>query len=501
MGRKLLCCLLMLAFVVPVALLNTQPANAQQKVPKFDQGKCQFDVPKSLKVVCGTLTVLEQHDVTDGPTIKLAVAIFKAAKTTKPKSDPILYLDGGPGGHTLEAATFRYFDAFAGFAQDRDFIMFDQRGVGFSEPALDCPETTKAINDNLGKQLTTKDQQALSDKALVDCHARLVKAGINLAAYNSAETAADVEDLRVALGYKSWNLYGISYGTRLALTVMRDYPDGLRSVILDSTVPLQVDLYSKIPEDANRAFNVFFDACLKSLACNGAFPNLNKVFYDLVARLDTNPATLSVKDPYTGKTRKVLLDGDTYVNILYHALYSIQVIIILPKMIWQAHNSDFRLMELIMSKGKVEPSSVSEGMYFSVQCGEEVSFDDRDTLTNATTKFPKLASAFDMANYYDICQDWNVPQRPAIEKKAVTSAVPTLVLAGEYDPITPPGWGYLASQTLKHSYYLQFPGVGHGVSIGDTCPYRVTQSFLKDPSIRPDIGCMSFMGDPVFITK
>jgi pimeloyl-ACP methyl ester carboxylesterase len=379
--------------------------------------------------------------------------------------------------------------------------MFDQRGVGFSEPALDCPETTKAINDNINKQLTTADRRALNNQALEDCHTRLVKAGVNLAAYNSAENAADVEDLRVALGYKAWNLYGISYGTRLALTVMRDFPDGVRSVILDSTLPLQVDLYSKIPADADRAFKVFFQACLDSRPCNAAYPNLDKAFYELVAKLDKNPVTINAKNPYTGKTRKVLVDGDIYVNILYEALYSTDVIIILPQMIWQAHNANFKLMERIMGAGKAEPSSVSEGMYFSVQCAEQVSFDERITLENATKQYPKLGNAFDMASYYDICQTWNVPQRPDIEKKAVTSDIPTLVLAGEYDPITPPGWGYLASQTLKHSFYLVFPGVGHGVSIGDVCPYRVTQSFLKDPSVRPDIGCMSVMAQPRFITK
>src|SRR5437870_2996572 len=124
MLRKILCCLLIITFVGLSTMLNPQTADAQQKVPRFDLNKCPFTASKSVKVVCGTLTVLEQHDVTDGPTIKLAVAVFKA-KSTKPKADPILYLDGGPGGHTLEAAMYRYEDAFAGFAQDRDFVMFD----------------------------------------------------------------------------------------------------------------------------------------------------------------------------------------------------------------------------------------------------------------------------------------------------------------------------------------------------------------------------------------
>ena len=138
-------------------------------------------------------------------------------------------------------------------------------------------------------------------------------------------------------------------------------------------------------------------------------------------------------------------------------------------------------------------------MYYSVQCSEEISFDDKTVLVGATNAFPKMGGAFDMANYYDVCQQWNVPARPDVENKPVTSAAPTLILSGEYDPITPPSWGYIASQTLRHSFYLVFPGVGHGVSVGDICPFKVTEAFFTDPSIRPQLDCMSAMHEPDFI--
>src|SRR5262249_11696499 len=143
----------------------------------------------------------------------------------------------------------------------RDFIFFDQRGTGYSQPELTCPERDALAPTLLAGALS--DEQ--STQAIVDafqrCRDRLGVQGVDLAAYNSAASAADVNDLRLALGYSQLNLYGDSYGTRLALTVMRDFPQAVRSVVLDSTYPLEVNLYTALAPNAERAFNALFDAC------------------------------------------------------------------------------------------------------------------------------------------------------------------------------------------------------------------------------------------------
>src|SRR5450432_4004733 len=315
-GRRLLSTAAMLA--VSGAFLIPQVASAQQgatTVPHYDSTPCQFDGADQFKVDCGMLTVLEDRSQPNGPTIQVAVAVFHALGHN-PKPDPIIYLDGGPGIHTLDLAAYTFHDPFSGFARNRDFIMFDQRGVGLSQPVLDCPETTQALDSTVAADLTSKERQAADDQALAECHDRLVKAGVNLAAYNTAENAADVNDLRLALGYKSWNLYGISYGTRLALTIMRDFPDGIRSVILDSTLPLQVDLYAKLPGNADRAFQVFFQGCLKEASCNAAYPELDKVFYTLVDKLNKTPVIIHARQRSgrTVTTRDVKIDGDLFIQ-------------------------------------------------------------------------------------------------------------------------------------------------------------------------------------------
>jgi len=172
----------------------------------------------------------------------------------------------------------------------------------------------------------------------------------------------------------------------------------------------------------------------------------------------------------------------------------------LPKIIWDSSKSNFDIMTRAMGGTTVQQEFESVGMYYSVNCAEEADFDTLDTLENADKNFPKLDHVFNMVNYYTVCKNWDVKPAPPIERQPVTSAIPTLILSGEYDPITPPSYGYLASQTLRHSFLFQFPGVGHGVSIAERCPYDVTLAFLDNPTMRPDIGCVSFMQEPEFLT-
>ena len=165
----------------------------------------------------------------------------------------------GPGGDALEIVPLVFADRFAPFLADRDFIMFDQRGTGFSEPSLACPETLELAFETIELELTDEESRTLSLEALNECRDRLAADGIDFTAYNSAENAADVNDLRIAMGYEEWNLYGISYGTRLAQTVVRDYPEGIRSIILDSAYPIESNLLTETPANLDRALTELFD--------------------------------------------------------------------------------------------------------------------------------------------------------------------------------------------------------------------------------------------------
>ncbi len=471
---------------------------------EFEATACEFAVPPGRDVECGFLTVPEnRNDVANGRTVRLHVAVF-ASDSANPAPDPIIYLEGGPGGDALETVPLVFEMRFAPFLADHTFIMFDQRGTGYSEPSLACPEMVDLTLDTLDDDLTLEEGQALTLEALTECRDRLLADDVDLTAYNSAESAADVADLRVALGYDEWNLYGISYGTRLAQTIVRDYPEGIRSVILDSSYPLAANLQTETAVNADRALSVFFAGCDADEACAAAYPDLAQVFADLVDELNAEPVSVEVFNLADGQQYDALVDGDTLVGLLFQALYSVELTPIMPKLIYDVRDGRTNDLVTILSSLLVQQEFASQGMQLSVQCNEEISFSTPGEFTPAPN-FPYLNPLFEASAVtgqfgFAVCDLWQAGQADAIENEPVTSDIPTLILAGEYDPITPPSWGESVGEQFSNSYYFEFPGVGHGASVSGDCPLGITLEFVADPTAAPDAACIADMGAPVFVT-
>jgi pimeloyl-ACP methyl ester carboxylesterase len=330
----------------------------------------------------------------------------------------------------------------------------------------------------------------LGNAVLLECRNRLIGEGVNLAAYNSAENAADLNDLRLALGIDKWNLYGISYGTRLALTAMRDFPEGLRSVVIDSVVPLQSNLYAELPANGARAFGALFDACAADATCGVDFPDLRAVFFDLVDRLDENPMTFPVK-LQSGQETEMLLNGDGFMGIVFQSLYATPVIPYLPRLIDEVRDGNYSLAAALQSAFLEQLEHVSFGMHYSVQCEEEAPFGTLDDLRASVAQYPEY-SLFAGTGIFDLCRAWGTPAAEPVENQPVTSDVPTLVLSGQLDPITPPSWGELAAQTLSNGFYFELPNAGHGASLtGGDCPRDLVLEFFGDPASRPDATCLT----------
>ncbi|NJK78908.1 MAG: alpha/beta hydrolase [Chloroflexaceae bacterium] len=346
--------------------------------------------------------------------------------------------------------------------------------------------------------------------SLLKCRNRLGREDVNLRAYNSAANAADVEDLRRALGYAQINLYGISYGTRLALTVMRDYPEGLRSVVLDSTYPPNVDLYAEMPSNTVRAFNQIFVGCAANAVCSANYPNLETDFYRLIADLNEDPLVLSFSE-FGGGVR---ISGDDLIGIFFLSLYDTELIPMLPLVIDSTAKQNYEPLQILMlwsllrgfQADTMQPFDVdgfSEGMYYSVLCREEMPFTTEDAVEAAAAARPEVEKYFVEGFDLDMimCRIWKAGESGAIENQAVVSDVPTLVLAGDYDPITPPQWGQIAAETLSNGYYYEFPGFGHGVSVSGACPEGITRAFIANPSQAPDTSCMAGLTGANFQTE
>lgn len=482
---------------------TTTTSTATAGTSRFVEGRCEFDKPAGYDVECGWLIAPEDHSNPDnGETVQLHVAVFKTRAEGAP-DDPIVYLEGGPGGDALEAVPFTFAQAFAPFLDNRDFIMFDQRGTGFSKPSLACPETVELAFEQLDDDLTIAEVQAAEYQALEECKARLVEEA-DLSFYNSAASAADLADLRVALGYEEWNLLGISYGTRLALTTMRDHPEGIRSVILDSTYPPEVSLPGELGANAGRAFREFFDSCATDAECSTEFPDLESRFHDLVDDLDADPVMITLLDVFTLDEHDALLKGDGLIGLLFQSLYSNELIPILPGLIADAEEGDFQSLELLLANFFANIEFISVGQTFSVQCSEEFPFSDPADfdLSGLDPYVRRLVEAGTNTGPFalEICELWDVDPAAPVENEPVTSPIPTLVLAGQFDPITPPSWGLRVSQNLANGTFFEFPGLGHGTSIADPCPLSIARAFLDDPRSQPESSCIDEMEGPDFVT-
>ena len=448
--------------------------QARHAPSAFQETHCPFPLGRGLvegqDVKCGFLTVPEDHSHLQGATIRLAVAIFKTPDP-HPAPDPLLILGGGPGDAQLvNTGPFINASNLATVTHGRDFILLDQRGEGYSQPSLSCHPY----------------------EILQACHDRLVKEGINLNNYTTLENAADVHDLIRALGYQQVNLDGVSYGTRLALTVMRLFPADLRSVVLNSVIPPQVNFFTSVPQATVRAFDVLFQRCAADHSCNVAYPHLQAVFYQLVAELNNTPITLqNVTENFT---------GNDLVLWLQQALYTTQLIPQLPGVIFQIRQHDYTQLASIY--GNLIKTTESFGLFYSIECGEDMVFTTQHDLKASVQGLPSpiQSALFDSGlSRFSICQFWKVKPVPTIQKKPVTSIIPTLVLQGEYDPVTPPANGMLAAQTLSRSYFFLFPGVGHGVrSPISTCPNDIMDAFLANPTEKPAASCINGMSEPLF---
>lgn len=486
---------------IAVLLVLALPLAAQDaSIPQFEPARCMFPVPSGQEPECGYLTVPEDRGQPDSQTIKLAVAIFRSTATDR-QPDPIINLEGGPGGSILENLALTFSQRFGDLIGNRDLILFDQRGVGLSQPALDCREYTDFFHASLDQVFPVDDYVQKINEVITDCGERLAGEGHNLEAYNTVENAADVNDLRLALGYEQVNLYGTSYGTRLALTIMRDHPEAVRSAVIDSIYPLEITNFDA-PLNFQRSLGLLFAGCAADPQCDAAYPNLEQVFYDLIDQFNANPISFNAITMTGGD--EVQMDGHTFASLIFQALYSSEVIPSLPQSIYQVKDGNYQFLQVLTSALLLQIDMISIGMNFAVQCNEEYPFDTAQRINSTLEQLRPELRGFAREGITDpsiltTCAVWSKDQPEPTENQPVSSDIPTLVLSGEFDPITPPEYGKMVAANLSTSYFFEFPGMGHGVSIGGECPIGILQAFLDSPSEKPDAACMDNMQGPAWV--
>jgi pimeloyl-ACP methyl ester carboxylesterase len=461
----------------------------------FELNPCPFEVQPGTNSICGTLTVPEDRSQPAGRTIRLAVAIFKSY-SPHPAPDPVIHLIGGPGASALGNTAPILRNGGNQILARRDYILFDQRGVGYSEPNLFCQPYDEYLWNAKEQELSLDEYSDGAFPFLEKCLADWRAQGINVAAYNTVENAADVNDLRLALGYDQVNLYGISYGSLLALTVMRHHPEGVRSVILDAIDPPQANIDLDLAGHVNNALKLLFAACEKGASCANEYGDLKTKFYTTVDRLEANPVVVEVTGPYRSSPYRVVLDGDLFIDTIFGGLFSVKMLYNLPHLIQAAY--DERYSELAdFIGGMAIGSPGSTGLFFTSWCGEIV-FPEMNVVSQPQGIPPQLSDHFSIQPLVDTCRFWNTPAVAASENEPVYSDTPALIFDGLHDPITPPDYAQTVAQTLSNAYYYLFPNMAHGVMRSDGCALEIGLAFLDDPAHEPDTSCMAGLSDISF---
>jgi pimeloyl-ACP methyl ester carboxylesterase len=470
--------------IVPVVPTSTAILVYQ---PSFEPAPCAFPVPDGYNPECGYLIVPENRSRGDSPLIRLHVAIFRN-RSGIPVADPVVHLAGGPGSSSLGVANYMFGRGLDAILDQHDFILFDQRGTGYSQPRLDCPERTSVTGTLLERGLIAEGSDQIILDAFRRCRDRLIGQGIDLSAYNSAASAADLNDLRLVLGYDRLNLYAVSYGTRLALTLMRDHPEAIRSAVLDSVYPLQVNLYTALAPNAERAFNVFLDQCAADPTCSTSYPNLRAYFYQVVDQLNANPISVSL---YAGGSEQtVRVDGGLLIDVLFVGLYNPAVTASMPQMIYDISQGNYDILRQRLAL--YFDTSGALGMQMSVQCTEEFPFNaPEEAYALAQNLQPQIADFYpaSVQPLFAACKEWTSAPPDPRENLPVSSDIPTLVLAGDHDPITPPDWGRMVAQNLSHAYFHEFAGHGHWVTRSSNCALSMALAFWNEPEQDPGYVC------------
>jgi pimeloyl-ACP methyl ester carboxylesterase len=384
------------------------------------------------------------------------------------------------------------------FLPDRDFIVFDQRGTGLSKPALGCEELTKAYSQDIHGMIPVSTRELVYSNAFLSCSGLMSVQGVNLNAYTTVASAADVKDLVNVLGYQKADLYGASYGTRLAQIIMRDHPEIVHSAILDSVVPVETSLFSRYPDAIGSGLKTLFINCAIDPKCGAAYPNLEVVFWDLVKKLDTNPVTVTTSDYPTGTITETVT-GTTVMNVVLGSIkYSRSMMSTAPQTIYRFNSGDFSTLVLSQSSMPYMFEGMSPGLFISMMCHEHILATTQEELQAASERqiirdYAWLPFYGDVEEVFKTCQSWGATGPWAGENNPTISDIPSLIITGAYDPTTPPMYAKQIAGQLSHNYYFEFPNLGHTPTATDPtgCAMDVVLAFLDDPTTEPDRTCLN----------
>jgi pimeloyl-ACP methyl ester carboxylesterase len=450
---------------------------------------CRLESPAgagSASARCGWYEVPENRDDPHGRQLRVHVAVIPALRL-RAAGDPLFVLSGGPG----QAASDFYLSispALARIRRDRDIVLVDQRGTGRSN-RLDC-----AFPDESEFEVVAPEHLKAQAQA---CLAALAA---DPRYYTTSVTVLDLDEVRAALGYEKVNLYGVSYGTRVAQHYIRRHPDRVRAAILDGAVPTDLALGPDAALEAQRALDALFGRCSRDTRCETTFPKLAGQFEALRTRLEKEPLHLQISDPVDSRPATTPFGAAQLSAAVRLLSYSDESASVLPLLIHEAHSlqrPQSLAAQYLMIKRSAD-TQIAYGMHFAVLCSEDAPRWPQQGVTDAMLQQTYMGTAF-MAGVKAICEAWPRGPVDADFNSPLQSPVPTLILSGGNDPVTPQQYGERALRGFSKARHLVLADQGHG-QLATGCMPRVLTRFIAvaDPD-NLDTRCLDSVASAPFM--
>ena len=456
----------------------------------YKSEKCWFKIPLDREMTCGTAIVPEDRKNSGGRQIRLPVVQLIPDKE---RHEPVVFLSGGPGQTSGIDTDDNIIDWWQ-FVDDqiwlrgRRLVLFDQRGVGRSIPNLDCSQDydRRAGSKRMDHPSNVFDYDKEKLLEVMACKNRLKNNGTDLSEYNTENIASDVDDIRRFLKIERWVIYGISYGTELGLALMEKYPTSIAQSILDSVLPPRINYISMDEANLTRSIDLLDKACKETKSCNHDGQSLKETILRIVEQLDSSPILIRLDG--NEDTDYSILDGSDFIDLLFDMFYDRESIFRIPLFVRQTYAQDYRyLAEAIKESDESENGShFADGMGYSVVCAES------DLSKPIQAAIPSLTKWASGGEYQVVCPRWfdrqSAPNRSSGQRSTLID-VPTLMLSGEFDPITPPSWAKSQSKMMRHAKTYVFKGVGHDVLDSAPCSSFIIAQFLQGKEVIDNTEC------------
>jgi pimeloyl-ACP methyl ester carboxylesterase len=474
---------------IGVSLCWTAQPAAAEDAALLPTTECRLEHPLRLSSIaarCGTLRVPIDREHPKEGFIDLKVAVVPALNR-RSTAAPLFLLAGGPGQSAMQVYV-ALSSAFARINRNHAVVLLDQRGTG---------------NSNQQSCVYPEDWQEPADpmpalrKATADC---LAKLGAHVRFYTTSIAIRDLDAVRMALGYDLIDLYGGSYGTRVAELYMRRYPAHVHAVILDGVTYPQQSIGVETPQDAERALNLIVARCVQTPDCAATYPQLQDDLNLLLHQFGPQKVLVTIDDPNSGLPLEFEFNRRIFNAALRLLSYSSMQGSLLPALIHEAAHGKLRPLaaQSVMNMRQIS-DQLANGMQYSVICSEDEPF-----FTGAIDRaaMAKTYQGTDMADaLHEICKLWPRGPVDADLHAALHSDIPTLLLSGEADPVTPPIDAERAAEGLTRHRHLILKGEGHG-QLATGCMPIIAADFLDEAAPdKLDASCLDrHAPEPFFLS-